>query len=97
MFFVEESRAANQLRQLGSIDTNKGSVNVYVKPSPPPRGLDGDDRPAWNSRGGQTSRYSRGGGNRGGSTRGFFEKAEHDVTMEEDPSAVLLVGVNDGW
>ena len=96
MFFIEESRAANQLRQLGSIDTNKGSVTINVRPCPPPRGLDDDDRnvraSSWNPRGGQAGRYGRGSSNRGGIIR-RTDRAEGDITMEEDPSTALLVNI----
>lgn len=37
MFFVEDARAANQLKRLGRMDTQDGSLHLIVKPCPPPR------------------------------------------------------------
>lgn len=37
MFFVEDPRAANQLKRLGRMDTQDGSLRLIVKPCPPPR------------------------------------------------------------
>ena len=45
MFFVEDSRIANQLKRLRSLESRDGDLLVLVKPCPPPRGAeDGDQR-----------------------------------------------------
>ena len=45
MFFVEDSRIANQLKRLGKLESRDGTLLVIVKPCPPPRGAeDGDQR-----------------------------------------------------
>ena len=88
MFFIEEHRAATELKQLRD-------PSVIVKPSPPPRmgNRDGD----WNqSKGGPWG--DRGGGNsgRGGGWRNMADKrvnlqrSDSDF-MEEDCTEVLLV------
>ena len=38
MFFVEESRAANQLKKLGELECRDDCLPIYVKPCPPPKG-----------------------------------------------------------
>ena len=87
MFFVEESRAANQLKKLGELDCRDGSLPILVKPCPPPRGAgeDGGQRPP------RFNRSGRGGGSamRAGVTgRG---RLDGDIQMEEDNTAVILV------
>ena len=76
MFFVAEPGAAFELKKLGSIESRNGTLEVLVKPSPPPRenrgGGNFEGRPA----------FSRGGGN--GSKTG-------DVSMQEDSSEVIQV------
>ena len=37
MFFLENSRAASQLKRLGTIDVQDDSLPVIIKPCPPPR------------------------------------------------------------
>ena len=45
MFFVEDSRIANQLKRLRNLESRDGDLLVLVKPCPPPRGVeDGDQR-----------------------------------------------------
>lgn len=82
MFFIEEHRAANELKQLRD-------PSVIVKPSPPPR--QGNREGGFNSRGGPRG---RGGGGRGGWTemdkRVTLQRGESDF-MEEDCTEVLLV------
>ena len=90
MFFVEESRAAEQMRELKSIQSRSGPLPISVKQSPPPHS-DGDG--GGRGRGGSSS----GGGPMkrkegfGGGGRAPFKRRDSDVTMEEDSAAVLLV------
>ena len=83
MFFIEEHRAANELKQLRD-------PSVIVKPSPPPR--QGNREGGFNSRGGSRGRGGeRGGGGRGGWTeRVPLQRGDSDF-MEEDCTEVLLV------
>ena len=87
MFFVEESRAANQLKKLGELECRDDCLPIYVKPCPPPKGAgeDGDQRPP------RFSRPNRGGrgGTRGGAGRSG--RLDGDIQMEEDNTAVILV------
>lgn len=94
LFFVEESRAANQLKKLGELECRDGSLPILVKPCPPPRGAgeDGDQRPQ------RFNRSGRGGGStiRGGGSAirtGVIGsgRLDGDVQMEEDNTAVILV------
>ena len=89
MFFIEESRAANEMKRLGD-------SAIVVKPSPPPRGIGGGGG------GGRGGGGERGGGSWGkggsggwqndsqGDRRVTVQRRESDM-MEEDPTAVLLV------
>ena len=90
MFFVEESRAANQLKKLGELECRDGSLPILVKPCPPPRGAgeDGDQRP---------QRFNRSGRGGGGAIRtGVIGsgRLDGDVQMEEDNTAIILVSNN---
>ncbi len=38
MFYLDDNRAAQQLRELESIQSKDGQLRVLVKPSPPPKG-----------------------------------------------------------
>ena len=95
MFFVEESRAAEQLKELRSIQSRHGELPIAVKPSPPPRGEGGSG----SGGGGSSGVGGVGGGGEGGppwrkegfSGRRMQQRGEGDVTMEEDSAAVLLV------
>ena len=90
MFFVEEPRAAEQMRELKSIQSRSGPLPVSVKQCPPPHG-EGDGgggaRGGGGSSGGGPMRRKEGfvGG------RAPFKRRDSDVTMEEDSAAVLLV------
>ena len=77
MFFVDDSRAANQLKQLGQIQSRGGPLSVLVKPSPPPK----RDRQAG---GGRFDSAPRGG------MRGLASR-DGDEVMEEDPTEVVRV------
>ncbi len=52
MFFTAEPGAATELKQLGSIESRNGTLQVLVKPSGPPRGSRGpknsEQRPSFN-------------------------------------------------
>ena len=83
MFFIEEHRAANQLKGLQN-------PAILVKPSPPPRGNTSGSGGKW-GRGGWNS---GGGGWRdtgGGERRVSFQRGESTDMMEEDTTSVLLV------
>lgn len=87
MFFVNDSRAANQLKQLGQIQSRNGPLTVLVKPSPPPRS------------GRQDGGSGSGSGGRGRfdsaprvGMRGGLGGRDGDEVMEEDPTEVVRVG-----
>lgn len=80
MFFVSDSRAANQLKQLGQIQSRGGPLTVLVKPSPPPKGDRQDG-------GGRFDSAQRGG------MRGLASR-DGDEVMEEDPTEVVRVRVD---
>lgn len=87
MFFVEESRAAEQIRELKSIQSRSGPLPISVKQCPPPHGEgDGGGRGGGGSSGGPMKRKEGFGGG-----RMPFKRRDSDVTMEEDSAAVLLV------
>ena len=79
MFFVNDTRAANQLKQLGQIQSRDGPLTVMVKPSPPPKG------------GGPGGKQE--GGTRFESAPRFRVKGvrDGDEVMEEDPTEVVKV------
>lgn len=78
MFFVNDKRAANQLKQLGQVQTRDGTLTVLVKPSPPPRGGQAD-RQESGGRFESAPRFKGRGGRDG------------DEVMEEDPTEVVKV------
>ena len=76
IFFIEESRAANQLKQLNGVD----NITIYVKPSPPPHGM--------GSGGEGTSR----GGFKGGKGSGYQRMESDTMEVQRaDSQSVLLV------
>jgi len=100
MFYIDDSRAANQLKSLGSIPSKDGDLRVVVKPSPPPKGLDGGgggDR-GGGSRGGARPDSRRGGGGARSPLGSFFERKRDedddmggDVTMTENVIEIIQV------
>lgn len=96
MFFIEESHAAEQMKELRSIQSRDGALPIAVKSCPPP-----DSDGGRGGRGGGGGGDRRGGDRRGGAsfTRGkefgrrTFQRSDSDVMMEEDSAAVLLVRV----
>ena len=88
MFFIEESRAANEMKRLGD-------SAIVVKPSPPPRGIGGGGGGGGRGGGGERGGGSWGRGGSGGwqnDSQGDrrVQRRESDM-MEEDSTAVLLV------
>lgn len=87
MFFIEEHRAAMELKQLKD-------PSVIVKPSPPPR-FGNRDGQRNDSGGGPSWRSDRGAGPSGKGTSswnqkgGNLKRADSDM-MEEDSTQVLL-------
>ena len=85
MFFIEEHRAAIELKQL------KNS-SIVVKPSPPPRGIGGEGAGrSWNSGGGGGNWDRSGWKNPAGVSDRRTSLQRFDSEMEEDCTAVLLV------
>ena len=82
MFFVEDSRAAEELSSLGKIQSKDGPLTLLVKHSDPPKGSHGNDSGKHNS--------ARGRG-QWGRPRWNANKADDDVLMDEDPTQVLTV------
>ena len=89
MFFMEESRAAQELMSLGKIESKSGPLKLMVKPCDPPKGGAGGS-------GGHS------GGQSGGQSRGVFaprsnfshsggRSIDDDISMDEDPSQVIKV------
>lgn len=91
MFFIEEHRAANQLKALHN-------PAILVKPSPPPRGNTSSNGGKWGRGGGASGGWNSGGGGwrdtSGGERRVSFQRGESSDMMEEDTTSVLLVS---GW
>lgn len=88
MFFVDDTRAANQLKQLGQVQTRDGPLTVLVKPCPPPKGSGQGEK----QDGG--SRFESGPRGRGrGRGRGGLGSRDGDEVMEEDPTEVVKVQV----
>lgn len=94
LFFVEEHRAAQELKNVGNLPSKGGPLTIIVKPSGPPKNKGGHD--SSRGRGGS----SRGGSSRGGSSRGgsrfTYEGRrkgddDDDISMDEDPTQVLTV------
>ena len=84
MFFVNDTRAANQLKQLGQVQSRDGHLSVFVKPCPPPKGSSGQgDRQDGASR---FESAPRGRGRGGG-----LGNRDGDEVMEEDPTEVVKV------
>lgn len=84
MFFIAESRAANQLKKLASIESRNGELGVLVKPSPPPRGAKGG-REVKETFGGMKANF---GTAYGGRSR---TNDADDISMQEDASEVIQV------
>lgn len=85
MFFVNDTRAANQLKKLGHIQSRDGPLAVLVKPSPPPKCSGQNEK--------------RGGGSRfvsapRGRGKGGLGSRDDDETMEEDPTEIVKVHVH---
>ena len=85
MFFVNDSRAAGELRELGTVQSKSGPLKIAVKPSDPPKGK----RDGGGASGGFSSeryqrppRFARSGMNRSN---------DDDVSMDEDPTEVIKV------
>ena len=81
MFFVNDIRAANQLKKLGQVQSRNGPLTVLVKPCPPPKGSGQTDKRDGGSRFVSTSRY-RGRG---------LSNRDDDEVMEEDPTEIVKV------
>ena len=87
MFFVEDSRVANELKRVQQISAaGREPLLVIVRPSPPPRGI---------GRGGNRDHHGRGMRDEdGGDWRGREGPSAPfggDARMEEDPKTVILV------
>lgn len=76
LFFVEEPRAAEELKSLGKIQSKSGQLTVLVKPSGPPKGVHDSGRPS------QRPRFSQ---------PPSLAAIDDDVLMDEDPSQVIIV------
>ena len=101
MFFIAESRAANQFKELTSIESRNGELSIFVKPSPPPR----ESKGSANSRGGREVKATFGtahGGRRRpndtddisfGTSYGGRRRPNDadDISMQEDASEVIQV------
>ena len=90
MFFLEESRAAEELKNVGKIQSKDGPLNVLVKPSPPPKSRDGG--------GGAMGGGGASGGGRPRQPAARFSqpmrtRSDDDTLMEEDPTQVLGVSL----
>jgi len=49
MFFVSDHKVAMDLKRLGSVECKNGTLDVLVKPSPPPKGRnDSESQPGFN-------------------------------------------------
>ena len=82
MFFVNDTRAANQLKKLGQVQSRNGPLTVLVKPCPPPKGSGQSDK-----RDGE-SRFVSAPRGRG---RGGHGNRDGDEIMEEDPTEIVKV------
>lgn len=83
LFFVEESRAAEELKSLGKI----GPLNVVVKPSEPPR-------VSRSSRGASKGASGRGAPGGGQQQPRFSRRSDDDdILMGEEPKQVLTVSL----
>ena len=82
MFFINDTRAANQLKQLGQVQSRDGPLTVLVKPCPPPKGSGQGDRQDGGSRF-ESAQRGRG--------RGALGSRDGDEVMEEDPTEVVKV------
>lgn len=77
---MEESRAAQELKNLGEIKSKGGSLKILVKPSPPPKGSrESDVEPS--AAGYQRPTFSQ----------SAMRRNDGDVLMDEDPTAVVTV------
>ena len=84
-FFLEEPRAAQELKNLGQLSCKDGPLTVLVRPSDPPR-----------TKGGGDSSSSRGAPSRGGPRfsnpgRRKGETDDDDIFMDEDPTQIITV------
>ena len=101
MFYVDDSRAADQLKSLGSITSKDGDLRVVVKPSPPPKGVDGGSRGGGTRGGARTDSRRGGGGTRSplggsydGGRRDGDEDMSGDITMTENVGDIIQVKGN---
>ena len=82
MFFINDTRAANQLKQLGQVQSRDGPLSIFVKQCPPPKSsLQGNKQCAG------VNSASWTGGRSGPGSR------DDDDIMEEDPTEVVKVRV----
>ena len=82
MFFVNDTKTANQLKKVGQIQSRDGPLVVLVKPSPPPKGGGKSDRQDSDRK---FESAARGWG------KGGLGSSDGDEIMEEDPTEVVKV------
>ena len=80
MFFINEGRAANQLKQLGQIQSRDGPLSIFVKQCPPPKGSAHGDKYNPKIESASWAGVRSGAGN-----------SDYDDIMEEDPTEVVKV------
>lgn len=91
MFYVDDYRAADQLKTLESIKSKDGQLRIVVKPSDAPRGSHeegSEERPDTSRRGGRPR------GQYTGSSRRSEEDMSGDVVMMEGSNEVIQVSTN---